>query len=85
MLLDGKKLIRNISTGDEEFYDLRSDPEERHDIYDTGDPAHRERIEALAAYKESLVADFEARRSRGFPSVPVETQQELLRELGYIE
>ena len=68
-----------------EAFDLASDPEERHDIYDAGDPAHRERIEALAAYKESLVADFEARRSRGFPRVPVETQQELLRELGYIE
>lgn len=66
-------------------YDWRTDPEERHDLYDPADPAHAAMLKRLGAYKGELVEAYSYWQAVAEGRVPSERQRELLRSLGYID
>jgi arylsulfatase A-like enzyme len=65
-------------------FDHARDPRETLDVYDAGDPRHREAMERLRAYKQRLVDAFRARPADAGVIDPARRRQ-LLRSLGYIE
>jgi len=85
---EGDRIFKLQNRGDEDFevslFDLASDPEERHDLFDPGDAHHLEMSERLAAYKSLLVQDWKRRSGQGEQILPDEEQIELLKSIGYI-
>ncbi len=74
---DGWKLIRDRDTGDEELYDLETDPDERTDL--AGDATDRR--EALAADLDDWLAGFDGIERQ---SIDADTE-EMLEDLGYMD
>jgi hypothetical protein len=70
------------------LFDLAVDPGVEKDIYPDNEAALRERLQALRKYKQELVAGYQRwqREEQGRAgSVDKATEEELLRNLGYIE
>ena len=74
---EGWKLIRDRDTGDEELYDLTSDPDERDDLAGSA----TDRRETLAADLDDWLAGFDGIERQ---SIDADTE-EMLEDLGYME
>lgn len=64
-----------------EVFDLARDPTERRNLYDPGDPLHRDMARRLVAYKELLVGSYAAERE---DAVSQDEKRRLLKSLGYL-
>lgn len=59
------KLIRNITKNQEEFYDIKSDPEEKNDLIDSSDPSHKEVIDVFRQFLDRKYSSNESDASLG--------------------
>jgi len=82
VLLGNTKLIRHLASGNQELYDLTTDPDEHMDLADR----EAERRDRLAALLDAILREHEGGFYSRSPS-PLEAQrvQEELRALGYIQ
>lgn len=87
---DGDTVYKLRALDEEEFvvqvFDLATDPEERHDLFDDTNPRHAEMVEQLNRYKLRLALEH-ARRSEAVEAsmtLSEEEQLRLLQDLGYV-
>ena len=76
---DGSKFIYDPGTGAEEFYDLKTDPEEKNSLVESGDQRVRE--------FRKRTRDWMSRTSERYSPEPVqfdEETREKLKALGYV-
>ncbi len=81
-----KRTSDDGSTFSMQVFDVENDPGEARDLYDEGNPAHREAEARLIAYKQKLVGKYEAlQATEAARRLPRSREAQALRALGYIE